>query len=397
VFTDSVSVSPTNIKRNSHVGSVTSNDCKTSVKLFQRILSADTAATPCQHLRLHCNNPRPLSDLGYYPKCQLHELPKCQPLPAVGFDCSAAKSVTPCQQIAKETASIDSIDSGFVTSDSPVLSDKHKTAEELDVVLQLFDRSVVLVWLEQTKRSITDISDWCAEEDNFIRLAHFWLLEFLSDHRCSMFEFEYGLLRDKIASGCRSERPSPEQLASFLTAVLHEFPEGRLSGLADAYIFLEHLEALAERLKRESLLAAVTYSLQSQQHYNCFLAIRSYSIVTIWSAILDRYRSGVDSVMVGSRRKSVPPSEVQSQSAQPASACTQSARSRRPSTANATSKSNSELKSSEDEVAANADISGQKRIFAAIRLNSVFFLIAVLHFVDIIQIQLLGFSTILDI
>lgn len=357
MFSDSVKVSPRDIQRSTHVGSM-------SVELLQRTPSADSATTSFQRLQLRCNNPRPLSDLGYHPTCQSYELSKYQPLPAVISDSLADKFLTSSQQTAKETMSIDSIDSGFITSDSPVLSEKHKTVEELEVVLQLFDRSMVLVWLEQTKRSITDISDWCAEEENFIRLAHFWLSEIPSDRRCSMFEFEYGLLRDKIASGCRSKKPSPEQLSSFLTAVLHEFPEGRLNGLAAAYTFLEHLEALAEKLKRDNLLATVTYSLHNQQNYDCFLAVRSYSIVTIWSAVLDQYRSGVDSVMMSSTKKSMRPSTAHGRSVRPSSACTLSARSRRSSTGNI----KSELKSLDEEMAADADISSQKRMFDAIRL-----------------------------
>lgn len=324
---------------------------------------ADVAATPCCQ-RLKLSNPTPLSELGYtnHPACQLHELPKYQPLPAVGSDCWAARSTTPCQQIAKETASVDSFDSGFVTSNSPALSDKHKPVEELDAILQLFDRSVVLVWLQQTKRSITDIADWYAEGENFIRFSHFWLLEFSSDRRCSMFELEYGLLRDKIAAGCRSKQPSSEQLVSLMSTVLHEFPKGKLTGLADACTFLENLEALAEKGKRDSLLAAVSYSLCNQQHYDCLLAVRTYAIVTVWSAILDQYRSGMDSGMANQTKKSTPrPSTARGRSKR----SSQSAWSARPSTAS--SKSRSELKFSGNEAAANADVSNQKRLFDAIR------------------------------
>jgi len=383
VLLASVSVSAPNIKHSTHGGSMTSDECSTSTLFLQHLPPTDGTATLCQRLQLRWNNPRPLSDLGYSPACQLQELPKYQPLPAVRSDCWAAKCTTSFQQIAKETASVDSIDSGFITSDSPPLSDKHKTVEELDVVLQLFDRSVVLVWLEHSKRSITDISDWCAEDENFIRFAHFWLSEFPSDRRQNMFEFEYDLLRDKIASGCRSKQLSSEQLASFLSAILHEFPEGRLTGLADAYIFLEHLEALADRRKRDNLLATVSYSLHRQQHYDCLLAVRTYTIVTIWSAILDQYRSGVDSAMTGQRQKpATQPSTAHDRSIQPSSARLQSAQSVRPSTAN--SKSRSNLKSSADEMAANADISSQKRLFDAIRFVKFFLcsIFAFLHFAD---------------
>lgn len=366
MFLASVTESSSCVEHCSHVGSMTGYDCTVSTSFCQRLPSADSAATVCRQLQLRYNNPTPLSDLGYHPECQLHKLPKYQPLPAVRSDCWSAKSTTSCQHIDKETASTDSIDSGFITSDSPALSDKHKTVEELDVVLQLFDRSVVLVWLEQTKRSITDISDWCAEDENFIRFAHFWLLEFPTDRRRSMFELEYGLLHDKIASGCRNKQPTSEQLESFLSSVLHEFPEGQLTGLADAYVFLEHLEALAERQKRDSLLAAVSYSLHNQQHYDCLLAVRTYAIVTIWSAILDQYRTGVDSAMASQRKKSTRPSTARGRSVHPSSARLQSAGSTRPSTAKSTSRS--ELKSFRDEMAANADVSSQKRLFDAIRL-----------------------------
>jgi len=357
-----VSVSAPSIEHGSNAGS----DCSVALKLLHRVPSANNS--PRQHLRLRCNNPRPLSDLGYHPACQLHELRKYQPLPAVTSDCWT-DAVTSCQQTAKVTASIDSIDSGFITSDSPALSDKHMTVEELDVVLQMFDRSVVLAWLEQAKRSITDISDWCLEEDNFIHFAHFWLSEFPFDRRSSMFEFEYGLLRDKIASGCRSKQPSPEQLNSVLTVTLHEFPEGHLCGFADAYIFLEHLEALAERRKRDSLLSAVTYSLNNSRHHDCLLAVRSYALVSICSAILDQYRSGVDSVSKASRKKPARRSTAQVQTLRSSSRHLHPATSR-PSTANSVSSMGQ--KPLEDEMTTNADISSQKRMFNAIRFTKCF-------------------------
>jgi len=369
MFPDPALLSFTDFKYSDYVDLVTGNDCKTSVELLHRTSSADGATAAFQHFHLRCNNPRPLSDFGHYPACQWPELPKYQPLPAVRSDCCTDKSLMSRQQSAKETISIDSIDSGFLTSDSPVLCDKPNTVEKLEVILQLFDRSVVLVWLEQTKRSITDISDWCAVEENFIYLAHFWLSEFPSDRRCSMFELEYSLLRDKIASGCKSKKPSPEELECLLSTVLYEFPEGRINGLADAFTFLDHLQTLAEKLKRDSLLAAMTYTLRNQQHYECLLAIRSYAIVTIWSAILDQYRSGVDSAILSSNKKSERPRTAHGQNKRP-SACTQYTRSRRSSTGN--SKTCSELKSFEDKSSSVADISSQQRMFDAIRLVNFF-------------------------
>lgn len=377
-----VSSSPPNSNHSCH----RDNDCTTPVKLLQHAPSTDCAEALCQRVQLRYSNPRPLSDVGCRSACQLHELPKYQALPAVRSDCLAAIAKTPCQQCAKETASIDSFDSGFITSDSPSLPDKHKTVEELDAVLQLFDKSVVLVWLEQTKRCITDISDWSAEEENFICFAHFWLSEFPSDRRSSMFEFEYSLLRDKIASGCRNKQPSPDQLASLLSAILHEFPEGRLSRLSDAYIFLELLESLAEKHKRDSLLAGVAYLLHNRQHYDCLLALRSYAIVSICSAVLDKYRSGVDSVKLASKKKTARPSTAQVQTVQPLFTSSPSIRSR-PSTAH--SKSRLDPKSLEYETVANADISSQKRMFDAIRLFKLhYYLLFVLHFAHLCMLGL---------
>jgi len=355
-----MSVSPPNVNHIGNIDSAIGRDFAIHLKLaHQRVPAAVHSATTTPR----CNNPRPLSDFEHRPACRLKELPKYQPLRTVASDCRPAAS---CVQTVKQTASVDSIDSGFMTSDSPALFREHKTAERLDTVLQLFDRSVVLVWLEQTKRSVTDISDWCAEEENFVRFAHFWLSEFPPARRCSMFEFEYGLLREKIAASCGSKQPPAEDIASSLSAILHEFPEGRLNGLADAYVFLEHLEALAERRKRNSLLAAGTYSLHSRQHYGCLLAVRSYAIVSIWSAILDKYRSGLESVMASSKQKSARASTARVRSVRPSSASSQSTASR-PSTAN--TRSRSDLRCFEDEVtAADADFSSQKRIYDAIKL-----------------------------
>jgi len=385
-----MSSSPTSSKHSSHIG----NDCTIPVKLLQHMPSIGSAQNPCQHMQLCCSNPRPLSDLECHSACQFHELPKYQPFSAVRSDSLADRAKTSCQQRAKETASIDSMDSGFMTSESPSLPDKHMTVEELDAILRLFDKSVVLVWLEQTKRSITDISDWCAEEENFICFVHFWLSEFPYEHRCSMFEFEYGLLRDKIASGCRNKQPSPDQLASFLRTILHEFPEGRLNRLSDAYIFLEQLEALAEKHKRDKLLAGIAYSSHNRQHYDCLLAVRSYAIVSICSAILDQYRSGVDSVKLTSNRKSTRPSTAQARRVQPSFPSSPSSTSR-PSTAN--SNTRLELKSLEDELVTSADISSQKRMFDAIRFCKLYYYLLFIqqlaHINSIADLCVIGFNS----
>jgi len=377
-----VSSSPPNSKHSSHTG----HDCTMLLKLLQHTPSTGCKQHACQHVQPRCSNPRPLSDLECHSACQLYELPKYQPLPAVRVDGLADRAKKPCKQCAKETASIDSMDSGFITSESPSLSDRHTDVEELDIILQLFDKSVVLIWLEQTKRSITDISDWCAEEENFINFAHFWLSEFPSERRCSMFEFEYGLLRDKLAYGCRNKQPSPEQLASFLNVILHEFPEGRLSGHSDAYIFLEQLEALTEKHKRDTLLAGVAYSLHNRQHYDCLLAVRSYAVVSICSAILDQYRSGVDAVKVTLKKNSVRPSTAEVRRI-PSFTSSLSVRSR-PSTANTNSRL--EPKCLEDKLVGSADISSQKRMFDAIRLVKLFILKFV-HTNSIADLCMLGF------
>jgi len=170
---------------------------------------------------------------------------------------------------------------------------------EFDEIMQYFSKDFILTWLEQVKRSICDLSDWCQSDDNFVKFAHSWLAEFSEQTRCKLIDLEYNILKDRLQLAFRGKRLSNSVLDSLLAVVLHEFCDGCFTGQRGAYLFLDYMDSLSSSQSLRAILLAnikCSRSCMKSQYNECILAIRSFSIVSIWSAILDWYRTGEGSV-----------------------------------------------------------------------------------------------------
>lgn len=103
-------------------------------------------------------------------------------------------------------------------------------------------------------------------------------------------------------------------------------------GQQGATLFLEYMDWLTSSPSQRSVILTDVHCSQSSvksQYYECVLAIRSYAVVSIWSAILDRYRSMEDYVHSGRDSSMSRPSTAQtlrSDSARPKSARPKTAR-----------------------------------------------------------------------
>jgi hypothetical protein len=263
--------------------------------------------------RLRYDNPQPLTDgLHRHSASPSFSFPKNKPLPAVspegGHDVPGkpANSISKIHNKPSHSTSAETTDRRSISAPNTCL----RTSTRFDDIFKVIDSSVILIWLEQVNRSISDISGWCHEPDNFIHFMHFWLSEFPEHQKHEILKLEYCLLRERITLAFGGKAVSSDKFESFLQAVLHEYPDDLLrSGQQSSYLFLDHLEILVSSKRRRScLLADVHYSVADRQHFETLLAVRSFALISIWSAILDQFRSGEDAKRGVVPKKTVRPS-----------------------------------------------------------------------------------------
>ena len=56
--------------------------------------------------------------------------------------------------------------------------DSAPKAEDIDLVLDYTDSTVVSDWLQRANDMLQSLTDWCCAKDNFVQFAHFWLSTF---------------------------------------------------------------------------------------------------------------------------------------------------------------------------------------------------------------------------
>jgi FAM220 family len=244
----------------------------------------------------HYGNPRPLSDQFNQSRM------KARPSPGVGIESWGTVSLEPGSENPRGAFKR----SGSNATDDIQRNSKAQT-ETLNValfteILKHINKGVILNWLELVKRSIDDMSDWCLSKENFVHFAHSWLSLFSEQARNELTELEFSILRDNILSTIQSKRPPVSLFDSLLSLILHEFSSGILVGQQGAFFFLDYMDGLTSSATRRTVILTDVRCSQSSvksQYYESILALRSFALVSIWSAILDRYRSTEDYLHTG--------------------------------------------------------------------------------------------------
>ncbi|PAA63150.1 hypothetical protein BOX15_Mlig029695g1 [Macrostomum lignano] len=173
--------------------------------------------------------------------------------------------------------------------------------DSLAGLLARADADFIARLLGRANDQLADLSRWCLSDDHFVDLAHFWLTAFPEEAKQDLFRLEHGCLLDQLAfafkSGTAAAAPVPQsELRRLLLAVFREFPD-RLLSARGAHTFLDYLDTLTAGRSHADcrrLLTDVRLATDVRQHAEWLLALRSFAICSVWTAVANFYRALVD-------------------------------------------------------------------------------------------------------
>lgn len=189
---------------------------------------------------------------------------------------------------ASSTSSSDRPSSG--DSISPVIQDGN-----YDPVLAHMDSSYVNEWLTRSNVMVSDLTTWCNQDDNYVRFAHFWLMEFPEYQRLDLIKMEVDILSDEMtiafANGIRKGHVRPAELNSLVLAVLREYP-ARLCTAQGPHVFLNILDTLSSEKTHDykRLLTDVKINTRNRNYAQWMLALRAFLLLNVWSNVVSFYR-----------------------------------------------------------------------------------------------------------
>lgn len=162
-------------------------------------------------------------------------------------------------------------------------------------MFEYIDTSFISEWLIRSYASVNDIQSWWLNNDNAIHFSHFWLSDFPDERRQEIMELEINLLKEELKlgfeKGLHNGAVHERDFAKVLRAVLREYPKdfgGDGSGLG----FLDLVRNIAggKTERYVQLLSAVKCSTENTVFIEYLLAIRSFCLVSLVSAIIMFYR-----------------------------------------------------------------------------------------------------------
>lgn len=217
-----------------------------------------------------------------------HELPCSSPLPPV----TSSKSCHSQSQSEVTSKTTDSEASEHVRQKNTVKS----RVINFDNMLAFMDATIVSSWLTRANEGISNISSFMDISIHFVQFAHFWLSEFPDNQKKEIFELEYDILSEEttfaFAVGIDQRKVSETDIMNLIAAIFHEYPN-KLLGKNGGHLFLYYLNVLSSGRSNEykKLLSEVKCSTQNRQYAQWILATRSFSLVSIWSAVVNFYRN----------------------------------------------------------------------------------------------------------
>lgn len=219
-----------------------------------------------------------------------HELPRAAPLPPVrSVSQTSPQSSSSSDEVDPVSTSVSSARRGY---HSPTNQD----GQNFDDMLVYIDASLISEWLAQANAQVTELTTWCHRGDNYVEFAHFWLSQFPEMQRIDLIRMEREIVMDHLRLAFRvgrdQGRVSHQHIEAFCKAVFREYPR-RLSRSMGAFLFLDHLDILtSERTDAYKLLLTdVTCNTRTQQHAQWTLAMRAFSLASIWHNVLAFFRT----------------------------------------------------------------------------------------------------------
>ncbi|KAL5018187.1 hypothetical protein ScPMuIL_003909 [Solemya velum] len=215
-----------------------------------------------------------------------HELPRSSPLPPV----TSNESFSYSEPASKPTSDGEASQSGRKTNAV------RSKVTNFDSMLAFMDATIVSGWLTRANEGISNISSFMNISINFVEFAHFWLTEFPDGQKREIFELEFDILSEEttfaFTVGIDQRKVSQTDIVNLIGAIFHEYPN-KLLGVNGGHLFLYYLSILSSGRTNEykKLLSEVKCSTQNRQYAQWILATRSFSLVSIWSAIVNFYRN----------------------------------------------------------------------------------------------------------
>ncbi|CAC5402293.1 unnamed protein product [Mytilus coruscus] len=184
-------------------------------------------------------------------------------------------------------------------SSQPIGVSQSPKQTNFDNMMCYMDATVVSAWLTRANESVEKLSSFCNIGDNFVRFAHFWLSDFPGVEKQEIFELENGILTEELSFaftvGREQRKINYRDVLDLSKAVFREYPS-RLLSSKGSHIFLDYLGVLTSGKKEDykKMLSDVKCSTRNKQYAQWLLAIRSFAIVSCWSAIVNFYRNLID-------------------------------------------------------------------------------------------------------
>lgn len=164
-----------------------------------------------------------------------------------------------------------------------------------DHIIQCIDSGSVTDWLERATIYAHELNFWCNDGVNFCAFADFWLSSFPEEKKNDIVQLEFSVLTEEVAfafrEGKRGDRVKSEDIQNLIRALFHEYPNRLISPNGKAF-FLDYLDVLSSERSKEYrlLLTDVRLSTRNKLYAQWYLSIRSFALLSTWSAVVGFYR-----------------------------------------------------------------------------------------------------------
>lgn len=164
-----------------------------------------------------------------------------------------------------------------------------------DHIIQCIDSAIVTDWLERATIYAHELNLWCNEGVNFCAFADFWLSSFPEAKKNEIVYLEFSVLMEEVSfafrEGKRGGRVKTEDIHNLLQALFHEYPNRLINPNGKAF-FLDYLDVLSSERSNEyrALLTDVRLSTRNKLYTQWYLSIRSFALLSTWSAVVGFFR-----------------------------------------------------------------------------------------------------------
>ena len=165
-----------------------------------------------------------------------------------------------------------------------------------DKILLYMDSTVIGDWLTKANDSIKQLTSWLHSSDNFVQFAHFWLSEMPRSKQRELMDMEFSVLMEEIyfafGAGLKEGSITRDDIDAFSRAVLWEYPEKfHCSETRDFFLNILLCLCSGRKSNYRALLSDVQCSTLTKQFVQLILATRAFAIVSIFSGVLEFYKT----------------------------------------------------------------------------------------------------------